>query len=186
MRWSWVGVRVVVQFDYCVLLFVLVVSLMRRWTLSSLFVSFFFCKQKTAYEMRISDWSSDVCSSDLGRHIQSRQGEQLPRAGSGDIPQAHALPVELRLFSVPRRLVTYRRHSQDRAVEAAAGPVGHGVLRCFHQGHCVDGDHDRTFKSLSGMHGVEGDSLCLGIGTTIDGFRFVGPGSGHQIGRAHV
>src|SRR3546814_10918892 len=28
---------------------------------------FFFCKQKTAYEMRISDWSSDVCSSDLRR-----------------------------------------------------------------------------------------------------------------------
>src|SRR3546814_9870629 len=26
---------------------------------------FFFCKHKTAYEMRISDWSSDVCSSDL-------------------------------------------------------------------------------------------------------------------------
>src|SRR3546814_11320545 len=26
---------------------------------------FCFCKQKTAYEMRISDWSSDVCSSDL-------------------------------------------------------------------------------------------------------------------------
>src|SRR3546814_8818437 len=30
-------------------------------------VLFFFFKQKTAYEMRISDWSSDVCSSDLGR-----------------------------------------------------------------------------------------------------------------------
>src|SRR3546814_347428 len=30
-----------------------------------LFVVFFFFKQKTAYEMRISDWSSDVCSSDL-------------------------------------------------------------------------------------------------------------------------
>src|SRR3546814_3185153 len=28
----------------------------------------FFFKQKTAYEMRISDWSSDVCSSDLGEH----------------------------------------------------------------------------------------------------------------------
>src|SRR3546814_15900963 len=28
-------------------------------------VVFFFIKQKTAYEMRISDWSSDVCSSDL-------------------------------------------------------------------------------------------------------------------------
>src|SRR3546814_5404559 len=31
---------------------------------------FFFFKQKTAYEMRISDWSSDVCSSDLLRSFQ--------------------------------------------------------------------------------------------------------------------
>src|SRR3546814_4393208 len=30
---------------------------------------FFFFKQKTAYEMRISDWSSDVCSSDLDREL---------------------------------------------------------------------------------------------------------------------
>src|SRR3546814_12379448 len=30
-----------------------------------MFFGFFFFKQKTAYEMRISDWSSDVCSSDL-------------------------------------------------------------------------------------------------------------------------
>src|SRR3546814_6533917 len=30
-----------------------------------IFLLFFFFKQKTAYEMRISDWSSDVCSSDL-------------------------------------------------------------------------------------------------------------------------
>src|SRR3546814_18927618 len=36
-----------------------------------LFVLFFF-KQKTAYEMRISDWSSDVCSSDLPAERQSR------------------------------------------------------------------------------------------------------------------
>src|SRR3546814_2968342 len=32
---------------------------------SCFFSCFFFFKQKTAYEMRISDWSSDVCSSDL-------------------------------------------------------------------------------------------------------------------------
>src|SRR3546814_11366655 len=40
---------------------------MGAWTLAvCLFVFiFFFFKQKTAYEMRISDWSSDVCSSDL-------------------------------------------------------------------------------------------------------------------------
>src|SRR3546814_3845247 len=30
---------------------------------------FFFFKQKTAYEMRISDWSSDVCSSDLAAEL---------------------------------------------------------------------------------------------------------------------
>src|SRR3546814_5870812 len=29
----------------------------------------FFFKQKTAYELRISDWSSDVCSSDLCQHV---------------------------------------------------------------------------------------------------------------------
>src|SRR3546814_4487503 len=34
-------------------------------TLFVFFSFFFFFKQKTAYEMRISDWSSDVCSSDL-------------------------------------------------------------------------------------------------------------------------
>src|SRR3546814_4502752 len=36
---------------------------------------FFFFKQKTAYEMRISDWSSDVCSSDLDGRIA---GEMAP------------------------------------------------------------------------------------------------------------
>src|SRR3546814_9842352 len=35
-----------------------------RW-LMIIFILVFFFKQKTAYEMRISDWSSDVCSSDL-------------------------------------------------------------------------------------------------------------------------
>src|SRR3546814_6053357 len=35
---------------------------------------FFFFKQKTAYEMRISDWSSDVCSSDLGPALGGKAG----------------------------------------------------------------------------------------------------------------
>src|SRR3546814_2773558 len=38
---------------------------MRSYIRLLLIVFFFFFKQKTAYEMRISDWSSDVCSSDL-------------------------------------------------------------------------------------------------------------------------
>src|SRR3546814_8795969 len=36
---------------------------------------FLFFTHKTAYEMRISDWSSDVCSSDLGRRGRRRIGE---------------------------------------------------------------------------------------------------------------
>src|SRR3546814_2012513 len=35
---------------------------------------FFFFKQKTAYEMRISDWSSDVCSSDLAWAVARSAG----------------------------------------------------------------------------------------------------------------
>src|SRR3546814_15841078 len=42
---------------------------------------FFFFKQKTAYEMRISDWSSDVCSSDLARQPARRQAEGELRPG---------------------------------------------------------------------------------------------------------
>src|SRR3546814_1143999 len=38
----------------------------------SLYSFFFFFKQKTAYEMRISDWSSDVCSSDLLARFNQR------------------------------------------------------------------------------------------------------------------
>src|SRR3546814_986545 len=42
-----------------------------------LFLYVFFFKQKTAYEMRISDWSSDVCSSDLKRLITIRPQKAL-------------------------------------------------------------------------------------------------------------
>src|SRR3546814_18846966 len=48
---------------------------------------FFFFKQKTAYEMRISDWSSDVCSSDL----------LLFRLASGALGDR---PIELRLLEI--------------------------------------------------------------------------------------
>src|SRR3546814_19091718 len=39
---------------------------------------FFFFKQKTAYEMRISDWSSDVCSSDLIEELRKRVDTPCP------------------------------------------------------------------------------------------------------------
>src|SRR3546814_3714582 len=51
---------------------------------------FFFFKQKTAYEMRISDWSSDVCSSDLatdpGPPPPATSGQPPPDRGSPPRP----------------------------------------------------------------------------------------------------
>src|SRR3546814_10831483 len=57
-----------------------------------LFFSFFF-KQKTAYEMRISDWSSDVCSSDLADHrIDMTILKQLgANARFGSAPEQHTM-----------------------------------------------------------------------------------------------
>src|SRR3546814_1613643 len=66
---------------------------------------FFFCKQKTAYEMRISDWSSDVCSSDL----QEQQAEQPANFDS----HAHSLPGvdEAASLSQDRVLRNYFRYT---------------------------------------------------------------------------
>src|SRR3546814_4134645 len=62
-------------------------------------VCFFFFKQKTAYEMRISDWSSDVCSSDLRPEAPGRRGA-APHAAPAPLaagrrrhdPEAHEAP----------------------------------------------------------------------------------------------
>src|SRR3546814_5714424 len=48
------------------------------------FELFFFFKQKTAYEMRISDWSSDVCSSDLARCRSQLQAMLIMMSRPGD------------------------------------------------------------------------------------------------------
>src|SRR3546814_5047079 len=60
---------------------------------------FFFFKQKTAYEMRISDWSSDVCSSDLQR-VAAEFGQII------DIPQllhaANQNPIGVRRDEIGR------------------------------------------------------------------------------------
>src|SRR3546814_3705678 len=60
----------------------------------------FFFKQKTAYEMRISDWSSDVCSSDLARSSRQRPRAVPPRSdrvppaeGAHQAPRRAAIPI---------------------------------------------------------------------------------------------
>src|SRR3546814_2572490 len=58
---------------------------------------FFFFKQKTAYEMRISDWSSDVCSSDLQAYNIARESMSPSAAAAqlGFIGLAQFLPLFL-------------------------------------------------------------------------------------------
>src|SRR3546814_10894492 len=53
---------------------------------------FFFFKQKTAYEMRISDWSSDVCYSDLSPEVQYMQERR--KSLGGYLPQRRRKSTE--------------------------------------------------------------------------------------------
>src|SRR3546814_7015394 len=100
---------------------------------------FFFFKQKTAYEMRISDWSSDVCSSDLpASHIVEIQrhlrvvGLALGIVPQSDEPAFRRSPC-IAAFDRKRRAVdrVERHHplrlppeAQDTAPEVARRLIG--------------------------------------------------------------
>src|SRR3546814_1860019 len=86
---------------------------------------FFFFKQKTAYGMRISDWSSDVCSSDL---LGDREGE--PRRAIGDAGQPRRALLGR---AVARQHRNGDRQQHDRQQRAALG----GKL-LEHQAHGFD------------------------------------------------
>src|SRR3546814_1661411 len=66
--------------------------------------SFFFFKQKTAYEMRISDWSSDVCSSDLFALMQGALD-----ADSGSL----SIPAGWRIASVEQEITAHQRPARE-------------------------------------------------------------------------
>src|SRR3546814_6730580 len=61
-----------------------------------LYYCFFFFKQKTAYEMRISDWSSDVCSSDLPEygHIAHSAFGAIARANLPEPQRDHGMVAD--------------------------------------------------------------------------------------------
>src|SRR3546814_5144359 len=73
----------------------------------------FFFKQKTAYDLRISDWSSDVCSSDLESRQVGRQGRQHLRTVQGAAPahpgQVAEEPLVQQLGDADRRQRTQVR-----------------------------------------------------------------------------
>src|SRR3546814_10605678 len=82
----------------------------------AVYVRFFFFKQKTAYEMRISDWSSDVCSSDLQtvleKLLEEISFEAENRAGSTLTIDAAYVDKQL----VPHRPGTPILRSEERRV----------------------------------------------------------------------
>src|SRR3546814_6337381 len=74
----------------------------------------FFFKQKTAYEMRISDWSSDVCSSDLWQHRDADRGARVTaRLAEQRFEQLRRAVGDLRLIGEARRAVDEHAELDD-------------------------------------------------------------------------
>src|SRR3546814_13613969 len=96
------------------------------------YVLFFFFKQKTAYELRISDWSSDVCSSDLAAAVGGRLhplGDQLQalqddRQAARLVDEVDGAPFQGRLLV---DLVAQHGEEDHRGLDAAlAHAAQHG------------------------------------------------------------
>src|SRR3546814_5146200 len=93
------------------------------------FCSIFFFKQKTAYEMRISDWSSDVCSSDLIDDRQDQEGARIVDHAVA-LVIADAIAARCLLHAIAVR----NRHRLDRMTVADR----HGATTIEHRLACVD------------------------------------------------
>src|SRR3546814_6720960 len=77
---------------------------------------FFFFKQKTAYEMRISDWSSDVCSSDLRVKLPFVQpARQTARLALGDAQPGAGKMLRKRRNQMRQQIRPQRRRQIGRA-----------------------------------------------------------------------
>src|SRR3546814_2757107 len=93
-----------------------------------LLVFFFFFKQKTAYEMRISDWSSDVCSSDL-----IFDGVRVPHRNIlGEVGQGFALGMEWigkGRYTIPSHAIGIAERALQMAIDQANTPIGRASCR---------------------------------------------------------
>src|SRR3546814_19605563 len=89
-----------------------------------LVVVFFFFKQKTSYDMRISDWSSDVCSSDLGEPADGRANETFARPVGCQQRQQQALAVPR---PVPVLIEAADDHAHRRLFDAGAEVGDHDI-----------------------------------------------------------
>src|SRR3546814_9165903 len=85
----------------------------------------FFFKQKTAYEMRISDWSSDVCSSDLVTAVNPALASAIVAipGGEAQLTDRAVVEGERLVVQIVRDAAAGKRAVARAGVELAAGPV---------------------------------------------------------------
>src|SRR3546814_19793842 len=97
--------------------------------------SFFFFKQKTAYDMRISDWSSDVCSSDLAAGTTSKPTTSWPalarlRAiGRPMLPRPRNPMRAIAASPIPAILVAFRPYRIPAGAGNPALPAAQAKVR---------------------------------------------------------
>src|SRR3546814_4865626 len=85
---------------------------------------FFFFKQKTAYEMRISDWSSDVCSSDLQRAQPFLDVAQFGALGAQELsPRRHVVEQVANLDRGAARMRLRGHFTELAPIDLQAGAV---------------------------------------------------------------
>src|SRR3546814_2423478 len=108
-------------------------------------VLFFFFKQKTAYEMRISDWSSDVCSSDLPRSILTEL------VGYADILSGNHRDIALLL---DRDFGEEGEGRRRAAAEAAFEAFPKLRVMASTARHVVDADRHRLSARIDARDGV--------------------------------
>src|SRR3546814_4288309 len=92
----------------------------------------FFFKQKTAYEMRISDWSSDVCSSDLARHRRPRAPDRRAHCRQRHVARGGTAAACLRLCLPGAGALSLAHGGAQR--HAAAGDIGPELVRAPRKG----------------------------------------------------
>src|SRR3546814_6470547 len=112
---------------------------------------FFFFKQKTAYEMRISDWSSDVCSSDLGDGHATKYDAVVAAGGDGTIGEvANGLPLDsapLGIFPLGTANVLAMETGLPLDPAAVMQAVLHGPVAQIWPGFV----NDRLFTIMAGV-----------------------------------
>src|SRR3546814_13517191 len=99
---------------------------------------FFFFKQKTAYEMRISDWSSDVCSSDLQRNNKAQ--------------------TMTRLVALDTETTGLKSKEGDRIVEIAMVEITRSANPRYFQSYFNPGDREVHPEAFA-VHGLSNEFL---------------------------